>query len=79
MAIYRLMTKIGYEKTLYKFSYVDPTRPDEYEAARLKGGRVTERSPRFATEKEADAWIEQQRQLDADDKFRETGRWTKAE
>lgn len=72
------MTNIGYEKYLYKFgmSYT-PDKADEYEAVRIKNGRIVERSPRYATEKEADAWIESQRDLDQDDKFRETGRWTK--
>lgn len=71
--------RIGYEKMYYDFClWVGPDRPDNYyDAARLKNGRVTERSPRYATEKEADAWIERQRDLDKDDKFRESGRWTK--
>lgn len=71
------MSRIGYEKTLYKFDFVDPKRRDEYEAVRLRNGRIVDRSPRFATEREADEWIEGQRELDKDDKFRETGRWTK--
>lgn len=74
-----MSNRIGYEKTVYLYELSDPGRQPEYEAARLKNGRITERSPLFATEKEADDWIESQRQLYADDKFRETRRWTKTE
>ncbi len=68
-------TNVGYEKYRYEYGSttadlgLSPTH--KFEAARIKNGRITERSPLFATDAEADAWIESQRGLDEDDWQRE--------
>jgi hypothetical protein len=54
---------IGYEK--YHF-LLDEGIPDseKYQAFRVRNGRFVDRSAKFKTEAEADAWIEMQRSRD---------------
>jgi hypothetical protein len=60
-------TNVGYEKYHYNYSMSSQGHLPKFEAARIKNGRITERSPLFDTEAEADAWIESQRGLDEDE------------
>jgi hypothetical protein len=71
------MTNVGYEKWINDYGFCVESKPNTYQAQRIKNGRRTHRSEEFSTEREADEWIERQRQLDADDRFRETGKWRK--
>jgi hypothetical protein len=67
-------TNVGYEKYRFDYSQLpDNDLPMRYQAARIKNGRITERSRLFDTEAEADEWIEAQRVLDEDDYQRERG------
>lgn len=73
---------IGYEKQRVDFDLM-PRGPDgaitppQFWAYRVKNGRYVDRGGPFEAEGDADDWIDSQRELDKDDKFRETGRWTK--
>lgn len=76
------MGPIGYEKEKVEYDLMPPgpdgkIKPPEFFAYRIKKGRRTDRGGPFPTVAGADQWIESQRQLDQDDKFRDTGRWTK--
>lgn len=77
-----MTSRIGYEKQRVDFDFMPrgqdgEIKPSEFWAYRVKNGRYVDRGGPFADEASADAWIDSQRELDADDKFRETGRWTK--
>lgn len=57
---------VGYEK--YRFLLDENIPPAEkFQAFRVRHGRFVTKSEKFATEAEADAWIDSQRELDEDD------------
>jgi hypothetical protein len=57
---------VGYEKYHFLLDEGIPAS-EKFQAFRVRHGRFVTKSEKFATEKEADDWIEFQRTLDEDD------------